>query len=378
MPQLLIALTVVSFAIGMAAFVLCLLIYLSGRSAVTRYLLILQALIVYAAFYYFSVSSLRFGIYGSTAGIIAWHCAGHVWSGFFCYYYCLFLIRLTDTGLAELWRKLLIGACAALACSFAAPFLSAGSPGSLFDRITYQNSFIIYPLDLTAVIAGSFIELAALRRMPESAARRAVRNDLGVKAIMVPFAIAALFIEAESPGIADVWKFAVAHAYLLAWNALALVNAARVVRKASGASLAGTGVPREAPEPRARASASGRAFEAAAEAELDRLRRAMEKDKAFLEAGLTLPALAERLAMPRNRLSRLLNEAAGKSFNDFINEYRVGEAKGLLSSPDKGLDVLSVAFESGFNSKATFYAAFKKVAGMTPNEFRASISRPKG
>jgi AraC-like DNA-binding protein len=104
----------------------------------------------------------------------------------------------------------------------------------------------------------------------------------------------------------------------------------------------------------------------------------MKDDKAYLDAGLTLPALAERLAMPRNRPSRLLNEAIGKSYNDYVNEYRVQEAKGLLSSPEKGLDVLSVAFESGFNPKATFYAAFKKVAGMTPNEFRASISCPKG
>jgi hypothetical protein len=96
MPQLLIPLTVVSFAIGIAAFVLCLLIHLARRSAITRYLLILQGLIAYAAFYFFSVSSLRSGVYGSTADIVAWHSAGHIWSGLFCYYYCLFIIRLTE------------------------------------------------------------------------------------------------------------------------------------------------------------------------------------------------------------------------------------------------------------------------------------------
>jgi AraC-like DNA-binding protein len=65
-----------------------------------------------------------------------------------------------------------------------------------------------------------------------------------------------------------------------------------------------------------------------------------------------------------------------KSFFDFVNEYRVQEAKKLLSSPQYGhYSVYGIALDAGFNSKSAFYAAFGKYAGMSPSEFRKQQQR---
>ena len=64
-----------------------------------------------------------------------------------------------------------------------------------------------------------------------------------------------------------------------------------------------------------------------------------------------------------------------QNFFDFINGYRIKEAKRLLVDP-KGelLTILAIAEEVGFNSKSSFNTAFKKITGMTPTEYKKSVS----
>jgi AraC-like DNA-binding protein len=102
----------------------------------------------------------------------------------------------------------------------------------------------------------------------------------------------------------------------------------------------------------------------------------MNKERPYLESQLTLPQLAQQLGISPNYLSQVINEQLQKNFFDFINEYRVAEAKSKLTadSTTKG-SIADVAYDSGFNSKSAFYTAFKKHVGMTPSEFRASASR---
>jgi AraC-like DNA-binding protein len=65
-----------------------------------------------------------------------------------------------------------------------------------------------------------------------------------------------------------------------------------------------------------------------------------------------------------------------KSFFDFVNEYRVQEAKRLLCSPQSDhLSILGIALDAGFNSKSAFYTAFGKYAGITPSEYRKQLRR---
>jgi AraC-like DNA-binding protein len=87
--------------------------------------------------------------------------------------------------------------------------------------------------------------------------------------------------------------------------------------------------------------------------------------------------LSDRLGVSENYLSQTLNEKLGRNFFDFVNAWRVDEAKRLLRENDG--PVLAIALEVGFNSRSTFNAAFKKHGGGTPSQFRADAraARPE-
>ena len=74
-------------------------------------------------------------------------------------------------------------------------------------------------------------------------------------------------------------------------------------------------------------------------------------------------------------LSQVINETIGQTFFDFINRYRIEEAKRLLTNPaDKKITVLEVLYEVGFNSKSSFNKNFKKVTGQSPSEYLSSLN----
>jgi len=103
----------------------------------------------------------------------------------------------------------------------------------------------------------------------------------------------------------------------------------------------------------------------------EKMRSIMEHDKAFLDQELDLPQLARRMHISSHDLSYLLNAGFGESFFQFVNRYRVEEAKTLLLSPKhRHLNVLGVAYEAGFSSKTTFNTTFKKFTGQSPTQFQ--------
>ena len=102
-----------------------------------------------------------------------------------------------------------------------------------------------------------------------------------------------------------------------------------------------------------------------------KLLQLMETEKPFLNPDLTLLELADRLSVSANHLSQVINREMNKSFFDFVNEYRVQEAKRLLNSPQSvHLSIFGIALDAGFNSKSAFYNAFSKHLGMTPSGYR--------
>jgi AraC-like DNA-binding protein len=108
-----------------------------------------------------------------------------------------------------------------------------------------------------------------------------------------------------------------------------------------------------------------------------RLLAMMEQEQPFFDAKLTLPALAQALDVPLNHLSQVINEQLGRNFFDFINGYRVEAAKQRLSRPEAGhVKIITVAFDCGFNSLATFNRVFKNLAGQTPSDFRKNPTQP--
>lgn len=97
----------------------------------------------------------------------------------------------------------------------------------------------------------------------------------------------------------------------------------------------------------------------------------MEVEKTYRDEELSLQVLAEKLSVTPHHLSQILNEKLNKSFSDYINTYRIEEAKKLLADDKNGhRKVLTIAFDVGFNTKAAFNYAFKKYTGMTPTQYR--------
>jgi AraC-like DNA-binding protein len=93
-------------------------------------------------------------------------------------------------------------------------------------------------------------------------------------------------------------------------------------------------------------------------------------EKPYLLPDLNLIDLAKSLRMTRAQLSELINLGYQKNFNDFINQYRVDAViTALREGKQQQLSLLGIAYECGFNSKATFNRVFKKMIGTSPSEY---------
>jgi len=103
---------------------------------------------------------------------------------------------------------------------------------------------------------------------------------------------------------------------------------------------------------------------------LKKLQDYIENEKPYLNGKLSLKEVAEELDISVNHLSQVINEKLGKSFFDFINEFRIEEVKSRLINPkSKQFTILTIAYDSGFNSKSSFNNIFKKYTGLTPSQY---------
>jgi AraC-like DNA-binding protein len=104
---------------------------------------------------------------------------------------------------------------------------------------------------------------------------------------------------------------------------------------------------------------------------LQRLERVMTEKSVFKNPNLKLNDLAREIHVPTHQLSQLLNDDLGKSFTLYVNEYRIQEACRILATAEN-LTVEAIGEEVGFNSKSTFFSAFKKLKSMTPAAYQQS------
>ncbi|MDB5146552.1 MAG: Helix-turn-helix protein [Mucilaginibacter sp.] len=104
----------------------------------------------------------------------------------------------------------------------------------------------------------------------------------------------------------------------------------------------------------------------------------MEQERIYLDPGLKLDVLADKLSLPEKLASSLLNQHIGKNFNDFVNEYRVQEAQKRLADPGQSqFTIAAIAADCGFNSLATFQRCFKQIAGITPSQYQNGLKAGK-
>ncbi len=99
----------------------------------------------------------------------------------------------------------------------------------------------------------------------------------------------------------------------------------------------------------------------------------MSEKRLYLKPNLTLQMMAEQSGYSAKEVSYVVNNRSGSNFNDFINDFRIQHACKLIQHIEEP-SILNVMYDSGFNSKSSFYSAFKKRKKVTPNQFRSSKS----
>lgn len=100
---------------------------------------------------------------------------------------------------------------------------------------------------------------------------------------------------------------------------------------------------------------------------------ALKIDKLYRNNALGLNGLSQHIKEDRYKVSQVLNEYLQKNFYGLLNHYRIREAKSLLLI-QPSLSVKAIMYEVGFNSKTSFYSAFKKETGLSPNEYRSMVA----
>lgn len=108
---------------------------------------------------------------------------------------------------------------------------------------------------------------------------------------------------------------------------------------------------------------------------IDILDSYMRTKQPYLSKGIKLEDISKAIEYSDNEISQAINSYYEMSFPDYLNNFRIEEAKRLLKDDkDNELKNLAVAFDSGFNNKVSFYNYFSKFVGMTPKEFRESLN----
>jgi AraC-like DNA-binding protein len=108
---------------------------------------------------------------------------------------------------------------------------------------------------------------------------------------------------------------------------------------------------------------------------LSKILKLFETEKYYLDSLVSLPSLSKKIGEAQHHVSQVINELLNQSFFEMIAFYRIEEAKKILKSPQhQNLTIEELAEIVGYNSKSAFNKAFKKHTGLTPSQFRDTIS----
>jgi AraC-like DNA-binding protein len=104
---------------------------------------------------------------------------------------------------------------------------------------------------------------------------------------------------------------------------------------------------------------------------IQKVQLGMEVQKLFLKQNLNIDEFSKRINLPVKEVSAVINKHYGTNFFEFMNSYRVEEAKRLLGDAQHAdMTVMDVLLHAGFNSKSAFHRFFNRLVGMSPTEYR--------
>lgn len=150
--------------------------------------------------------------------------------------------------------------------------------------------------------------------------------------------------------------------FVIFWQATKMRGGILLIRQTSG-------------ERQARVEARGEIADSSDQLDLEAIERLVVAEKMYLEPGLTISKLADNAKLPEHRLRRLINQHMGyRNFADFLNRYRIEEAKiRLADGENRHTQILVIAMDLGYGSLGPFNRAFKARTGQTPTEYRKNV-----
>jgi AraC-like DNA-binding protein len=291
---------------------------------------------------------------------IASYCLSFVWAPGYIYFTGMFYMSMAKSEASSSLRRILfLFAVAVSASSFIPLTLSSDLRRILAYQRAIQRYLIIPCCGFTQVGFSVFFYVKAWSRSYRN--HRIV--SLSATILNLAIAVACVLTINLRPGtsLKDMEPYLVVFdCYFLLWNLLALAVlfklAPLILKKRKEAQRAGL-----APESRS------------ADITMDRDWRLVEGAVVgkgfFRKSELDLSMLSRETGIPRNRISLVVNTVTGKSFNEYINAARIMEFKKIVASPCFSGNILSAAFDAGFNSKATFYNWIKKDSNESPSEY---------
>ena len=101
----------------------------------------------------------------------------------------------------------------------------------------------------------------------------------------------------------------------------------------------------------------------------------LTEKKFFIDPNLKVEQFAKKIHVSPKKLSIVINELTGNNFSNFLNEYRIEEAKLLLETVKDNSSIEEIFLKTGFNSRSTFNRVFKQATGLTPNEYKLKLNK---
>jgi AraC-like DNA-binding protein len=274
-----------------------------------------------------------------------------------------------DAARWRVWHGLAWGTLVVLAAARCAGVWSGGPATSLVAELLRWAPLVCVAWAVTAALAHWRDDLVERRR----------RLRWFVVVAGSAYTLGMLVVRWSSPqGVLSAWWAGVDSAALLAIVAALAASLLQLrpselfapppARRAVELAVPAMATDPATPEPPAAVDPTEQADQVLAEA----LQTLMATERPHRSEGLTLAALAGRLAVPEYRLRRVINQRLGhRNFSAFANGYRLADAKAALADPTRrGLPVLTIALDAGFQSIGPFNRAFKADTGLTPTEFR--------
>lgn len=100
----------------------------------------------------------------------------------------------------------------------------------------------------------------------------------------------------------------------------------------------------------------------------------METKQAYRDPNLNLDRLARKTGIPSRQISSAINRATAKNVSQYVNEFRISEARLLLENTEKS--VTEIMFDVGFQTKSNFNREFRRVTNQAPVQWRVAHSTP--